>query len=42
MTRRTAQHLRAIGEALRNLAGGVLMAGSFIGLLWAFELAFVP
>jgi hypothetical protein len=42
MSPRTTRRMHAIGEALRNLAGGVLMAGSFIGLLWAFELAFVP
>lgn len=28
-----------IGEALRALAGGVLLAGAFIGLLWLAELA---
>jgi len=42
MTPQTARHLHAIREALRNLAGGVLLAGGFIGPLWAFELAFVP
>ncbi len=39
MSPRTAQHLRTIGEALRNLAGGVLLAGGFIALLWLAELA---
>ena len=42
MTRRTPQHLRAIGEALRNLAGGVLLAGGFVALLWLAELATIP
>ncbi|CAH0164079.1 hypothetical protein ROS9278_01033 [Roseomonas sp. CECT 9278] len=28
-----------IGEALRALLGGVLLAGGFIGLLWLAELA---
>ena len=28
-----------IGEALRVLVGGVLLAGGFIGLLWLAELA---
>lgn len=39
MSLRTAQHLRAIGEALRTLAGGVLLAGGFIALCWLAELA---
>jgi hypothetical protein len=30
-----------IGEALRVLVGGVLLAGGFIGLLWLAELATV-
>ena len=42
MSPRAARRIHAIGEALRNLAGGLLMAGSFIGLLWAFELATIP
>ncbi|PZW41834.1 hypothetical protein C8P66_12024 [Humitalea rosea] len=42
MSPRTGQHLHAIGEALRNLAGGALLAGGFIALLWAVELALVP
>lgn len=42
MTRRTAQHLRAIGAALHHLAGGVLLAGGFIALLWLAELATIP
>ena len=28
-----------IGEALRALLGGALLAGGFIGLLWLAELA---
>jgi hypothetical protein len=35
---RTAQRLRTIGEALRDLAGGVLLASGFIALLWLAEL----
>jgi hypothetical protein len=42
MSPRSARGMHVIGEALRNLAGGALMAGSFIGLLWACELATVP
>ena len=42
MTPRTARHLRAIGEALRNLARGALLAGGFIALLWLAELATIP
>lgn len=30
------------GEALRSLLGGVLLAGSFIALLWLADLALVP
>jgi len=30
-----------IGEALRALLGGALLAGGFIGLLWLAELATV-
>lgn len=41
MSPRTSRRVDAISAALRNVAGGLLMAGSFIGLLWAFELAFV-
>jgi hypothetical protein len=42
MSPRTARRVHAIGEALRNLAGGALLAGGFIALLWAVELALVP
>lgn len=42
MTQRTAQHLRAIGEAVRTLSGGLMLAGGLLGLLWAVELALVP
>ncbi len=38
MSPRTAQRLRAIAEALRAVAGGVLMAGGFVALLWLAEL----
>jgi hypothetical protein len=38
VTPRTAQRLRAIGDALRTLAGGLLLAGGFIGLCWVAEL----
>jgi hypothetical protein len=31
-----------IGEVLRALLGGVLLAGGFIGLLWAVDLACIP
>jgi hypothetical protein len=41
MTSRTARHLHAIGEALRNLASGALLACGFIALLWLAELATV-
>lgn len=39
MTTRTAHALRLIRDALRNLAGGALLAGGFIALLWLTELA---
>ena len=42
MRPRTAHYQRAIGEALRNLAGGALLAGGFIALLWLAELATIP
>ena len=42
MSPRIARRVHVIGEALRHLAGGALLAGGVIGLLWAFELAFVP
>lgn len=42
MSPRIARRVHAIGNALRNLAGGMQMAGSFIGLLWAFEVALMP
>ena len=42
MTPRTARRLHAAGEALRNLAGGALLAGGFIALLWLAELATIP
>ena len=29
------------GEAVRDLLGGALLAGGFIGLLWAVDLAFI-
>jgi hypothetical protein len=38
---RTAHYQRAIGEGLRHLAGGALLAGGFIALLWLAELATV-
>ena len=38
MTPRTARQLRAIGEALRALAGGVLLAGGVIALCWLAKL----
>ena len=38
MTPRTAHRLRAIGDALRSLAGGLLLAGGFIALCWVAEL----
>lgn len=31
-----------IGEALHALLGGALLAGGFLGLLWAVDLAFIP
>ena len=31
-----------IGEALRALLGGTLLAGGFIALLWLTELATIP
>ena len=42
MSPRTARRVHAIGEAIRNLAGGVLLAGGFIALLWIAELATIP
>ena len=33
---------RQLSEALRVLLGSVLVAGGFIGLLWAVELASIP
>ncbi len=42
MTTRTAHALRLIGNVLRNLAGGTLLAGGFIALLWLTELATIP
>jgi len=38
MTPRTGRLLRATSEALRNLAGGALLAGGFIALCWLAEL----
>jgi hypothetical protein len=38
VTPRTAHRLRAIGDALRTLAGGLLLAGGFIALCWVAEL----
>ena len=38
MTPRTARRRRAVSEALRNLAGGALLAGGFIALCWFTEL----
>ena len=32
---------RQLSEALRVLLGSVLVAGGFISLLWAVELAFI-
>ena len=42
MSPRTARRVHAIGEALRNLAGGALLAGGFIAVLWLAELAAIP
>jgi|GEM_PF-3102285 hypothetical protein len=42
MSPRTARCMHAIGEALRNLTGGALLAGGFIALLWLAELATIP
>ncbi len=42
MSPRTARRVHAIGEVLRNLAGGALLAGGFIALLWLAELATIP
>ena len=33
---------RQLSEALRVLLGSVLVAGGFISLLWAIELASIP
>ena len=33
---------RQLSEALRVLLGSVLVAGGFISLLWAVELASIP
>jgi hypothetical protein len=42
VSQRTARRGHAIGEALRTLAGGVLLAGGFIALLWLAALATIP
>ena len=42
MSPRAARRVHAIGEALRNLAGGALLAGGFIALCWLAELVTVP
>lgn len=41
MTTRTAHALRLIGNVLRTLTGGTLLAGGFIALCWIAELATV-
>ncbi len=41
MSPRAVRRVHAIGEALRTLAGGALLAGGFIALLWLAELATV-
>lgn len=38
MSPRIARRVHAIGEALRTLAGGLLLAGGFIALCWVAEL----
>ena len=42
MSRHNARRVHAIGEALRNLAGGALLAGGIIALLWLAELVTIP
>ncbi len=42
MSPRTVRRVHAIGEALRTLTGGVLLAGGFLALLWLAELATIP
>ena len=42
MSPRTARRVHAIGEAIRTLVGGVLLAGGFIALLWLAGLATIP
>ena len=42
MSPRTTRRVHVIGEALRNLSGGALLAGGFIALLWIAELATIP
>ncbi len=42
MTPRTVRRLHAVAEALRNLAGGALLAGGFIALCWLAELVTIP
>ena len=42
MSPRTARRVHAIGQALRNLAGGALLAGGFIALCWLAELVTIP
>lgn len=41
MSPRAVRRVHAIGEALCTLAGGALLAGGFIALLWLAELATV-
>ena len=33
------RHRHGLGEALRHLAGGLLLAGSFLALCWLADLA---
>jgi len=42
MTPRTARRLHAVGEALRNLAGGALLTGGLIALCWLAGLMTIP
>ena len=39
MSPRMSRRLRSISEALSTLAGGALLAGGVIALLWLAELA---
>ena len=42
MRGRTIRNRHWLGEALRNLAGGLLLTGGFLALCWLADLAAFP